>query len=591
MKIRRILFPALTLAFCLNLTTPVLAAEEECSVNWLPKGWTNEISFDAPYFTDNLLCMNNDYDNCVYVDTQGKIVFSVSDAWSSRFAEGVAYHSEYKYDEGLIVAEYYDTQGNVIYHCEVEKPEELFKYGDLADLFRPFSEGLAATYLGYIDKTGTLVLSLPTGLKYSRNGNFSEGRAMVGVFVDTWKYGFIDKTGNEIVPCIYDYASDFHGGVAVVGNKTKDASGNTLSLGAIDLDGNVIIPLEYEWLTDFAGGVSEFRKRNQTDSKYDYTSGYLNKKGDWLTSYEYNFGGTGSSLFEMHPFSDDNYKTIRVDKKSGFCHNGEIVIPCQYDFAEEFSGGIAWVQKNGQRIAIDVKGRELFSVPGSAFSETGDFHDGVAPVRDAATGLWGYIDTAGNIVVPCQFTAAGLYNCGHSVVGRTYQNENGSEELQYGILKIPTPLSTQIAYANAQTVLVDGKEVSFECYALKDANGNDTNYIKLRDLADILDGSAAQFQVGWDGSVTITTQTPYTHTGSERNTPFSGDKAYQKVTNATKVNGQDVSLAAFVLTDNAGGGYTYYRLRDLGQALGFNVGWSANTGVFIETDRPYDSAN
>ena len=28
---------------------------------------------------------------------------------------------------------------------------------------------------------------------------------------------------------------------------------------------------------------------------------------------------------------------------------------------------------------------------------------------------------------------------------------------------------------------------------------------------------------------------------------------------------------------------TYYKLRDLGQALGFHVGWSAEQGVYIET--------
>lgn len=147
------------------------------------------------------------------------------------------------------------------------------------------------------------------------------------------------------------------------------------------------------------------------------------------------------------------------------------------------------------------------------------------------------------------------------------------------------------AYQSTQTVQVDGKAVTFECYALKDANGNATNYIKLRDLADILNGSAAQFQVGWDGSVTITTKTAYTPNGSEGNTPFSGDRAYQEAAAPTKVNGQTADLAAFVLNDDAGGGYTYYQLRDLAQALGFNVGWSADKGVFVETDKPYDPNN
>ncbi len=147
------------------------------------------------------------------------------------------------------------------------------------------------------------------------------------------------------------------------------------------------------------------------------------------------------------------------------------------------------------------------------------------------------------------------------------------------------------AYQSTQTVQVDGKAVEFQCYALKDQSGNPTNYIKLRDLADILNGSAAQFQVEWDGTVTITTKQAYTPNGSEGNTPFSGDRAYQEATNPTKVNGQSKDLAAFVLSDDRGGEYTYYQLRDLGKTLGFNVGWSADKGVFIETDKPYDPNN
>lgn len=143
------------------------------------------------------------------------------------------------------------------------------------------------------------------------------------------------------------------------------------------------------------------------------------------------------------------------------------------------------------------------------------------------------------------------------------------------------------AYAASQTVKVDGRDIGFQCYALKDEKGNATNYIKLRDLAILLNGSAAQFQVGWDGGVTITTGTAYTPNGTELSTPYSGNRPYRVVEEDTKVNGRAVKLAAFVLTDDKGGGYTYYQLRDLGRALGFNVGWSAEKGMFIETDRSY----
>lgn len=145
-----------------------------------------------------------------------------------------------------------------------------------------------------------------------------------------------------------------------------------------------------------------------------------------------------------------------------------------------------------------------------------------------------------------------------------------------------------IAFAAEQAVKVDGKEVNFPMYQLRDDKGGTTNYIKLRDLAHIINGSAGQFNVGWDGTITLTSKTAYTSpNGTELKNPFTGDRAYAINTASIKVNGVEMKLNAFVLTDDAGGQYTYFQLRDLGQALGFNVGWKAEEGIFIETDKPY----
>ncbi len=147
------------------------------------------------------------------------------------------------------------------------------------------------------------------------------------------------------------------------------------------------------------------------------------------------------------------------------------------------------------------------------------------------------------------------------------------------------------AYASTQTVEVDGRAVEFQCYALKDAAGNDTNFIKLRDLAQILNGTDARFEVTWDGAVDIRPGRPYTPNGSELSTPYSGNRAYEAAFAETRVNGRAVALDAILLKDDGGNGYTYYKLRDLAQALGFNVGWSAEQGVYVETDKPYDPNN
>lgn len=72
-----------------------------------------------------------------------------------------------------------------------------------------------------------------------------------------------------------------------------------------------------------------------------------------------------------------------------------------------------------------------------------------------------------------------------------------------GGVTAPTPAKT--AYASTQSVKVDGVAVEFQMYALKDEKGNDTNYVKVRDVAYALNGTAAQFNVGWDGAVNLVT--------------------------------------------------------------------------------------
>ncbi len=151
----------------------------------------------------------------------------------------------------------------------------------------------------------------------------------------------------------------------------------------------------------------------------------------------------------------------------------------------------------------------------------------------------------------------------------------------------PALPATGTAYTSTQAVNIDGNSVVLQAYALKDANGNLTNYVKLRDIAYALNGTAAQFAVGWDGNVNILTKQKYTPTGSEMKTPYSGNRPYYLPTAVTNIDGRAADLTAIVLQDNAGGGYTYYQLRDLGRTLGFNVGWTLEKGIFIETNKPY----
>lgn len=159
--------------------------------------------------------------------------------------------------------------------------------------------------------------------------------------------------------------------------------------------------------------------------------------------------------------------------------------------------------------------------------------------------------------------------------------------------------TSNIAYATTLTVRLDGEPVTFQTYALKDANGNLTNYIRLRDLAYYLNGTRATIDVSWSVSKGVTISIPvyYNPDGSEFSTPFSGDRPYQLASGRTRIDNYrltrfgDTDLEAITLQDDNGGGYTYYKLRDLGRELDFNVSWIAGQGVVIDTTTGYDPTN
>lgn len=139
-----------------------------------------------------------------------------------------------------------------------------------------------------------------------------------------------------------------------------------------------------------------------------------------------------------------------------------------------------------------------------------------------------------------------------------------------------------IAYPSTQTVTVDGEAIEFQMYALRENEGV-TNYIRLRDLGAAFSGTPAQFEVGYHGMVNIATGWNYTPDGTEGKVPFTGERVCRRLTEQTNVDGTLLDLEGIVLTDDAGGGYTYYKLRDLGEALGFKVDWAPGTGIIVTT--------
>ena len=114
----------------------------------------------------------------------------------------------------------------------------------------------------------------------------------------------------------------------------------------------------------------------------------------------------------------------------------------------------------------------------------------------------------------------------------------------------------------------------------------DSNYFKIRDVAALLNGTEKQFAVGYDGSknaVTATTGQGYDkQSGDLAGAATGGSQTADPSNDAIYVNGEKITAEVYKIN-----GSNYFKLRDLGKALNFYVGWSADRGMYIETNKPY----
>ena len=145
----------------------------------------------------------------------------------------------------------------------------------------------------------------------------------------------------------------------------------------------------------------------------------------------------------------------------------------------------------------------------------------------------------------------------------------------------PAQSAAVTANPTSASVLVNGVKTDFDAYSIE---GN--NYFKLRDLACVLSGTEKQFEVSWDGAanaISLTSGQSYTAVGGEMTAGTAGAKAANPTDSKILLNGAEVSLTAYNI-----GGNNYFKLRDVGQAFDFGVGWdNATKTITIDTSTGY----
>ena len=261
-------------------------------------------------------------------------------------------------------------------------------------------------------------------LKYEYMGELSSGRRVVANF--SQKYGFIDSAMNDVIPCIYDSATDFGKGKALVKKNGK--------YGIIDTLGRDLVPCEYEsidgeymgnyyspysavlsidnyaWVTrDGIMGVYSIDTHHY-EPMTGYWADYRGLVKKYIRIYSKEAGGGSGLAFRngkvalalrkgqtVGSYITNRRIKLSRDGKYGFLDSSlNIVIPLVYDNAQDFREGLAAAKLHGNWGYIDTAGKLVVNV---CYDTANEFRNGIAIVR--RDGKYGAINKKGVEVIPC----------------------------------------------------------------------------------------------------------------------------------------------------------------------------------------------
>ena len=220
------------------------------------------------------------------------------------------------------------------------------------------------------------------------------------------RYGFVNTQGELAIPARFEYAGDFHDGLAEV----KMIVGNEYYFGFIDTKGDLVINCQFNNASSFHDGLAAVSNGKMY--------GFINKKGEY----------TINPQFETVDVFSEGIAAFYNGKMYGFIDkNGTYVINPQFDDADEFRDGLAAVESGKLFGYIDKSGKYVIN---PQFDYACGFKNGLAAVR--SNEKWGLIDKKGKYVVNPQFdnirTTNGYYDC----VKSTYYDANAFVSQLFG---------------------------------------------------------------------------------------------------------------------------------------------------------------
>ena len=176
--------------------------------------------------------------------------------------------------------------------------------------------------------------------------------------------------------------------------------------GYADLKGNIVIPQKFDSASPFSDGLARVSITIKGENEWDNTSkyGFIDKSGNYIVEPKYDYdswnGGTGSF---SEGFAKVALKNEDGAMQFGFIDKtGKEVIALQYEDARDFSNGVAPVKKDGKWGYINTAGETVLPF---AYDETCGSDGTCFVVGKTADGetKFGAVDAAGETLLPFMF--------------------------------------------------------------------------------------------------------------------------------------------------------------------------------------------
>lgn len=215
------------------------------------------------------------------------------------------------------------------------------------------------------------------------------------------RYGFKDKDGNIVIPCIWKQVNAFQDVLALVENENGE-------WGWINKAGQMVIPCQWTDASDFSEGLACVKDKNS--KKW----GFINRTGELVIPYNWKDAG---SFHESLAYVEND-----TDKYGYINRYGKLVIPCIWKGAFNFSEGLAGVRNDNWKWGFINKEGEIVIL--CKWEGVFDFQEGMCIVTNDHE-KYGFINKSGEIAIPIKYRNVRDFSNGKAYADGEYIDKAG----------------------------------------------------------------------------------------------------------------------------------------------------------------------